>query len=596
MPRGNLATGGHGRAPGAPWLPDLLASTQARLQSRVQLPAPEQLITWLTIALIAYLVLVPLALLLYGSLTDAPPGQATGLTLEKYLQAYSSGSTYRALGNSFIFAAGSSTLAFLFGTFLAWVTQRTNTPLRRVIFVGALAPVFIPSVLMVICWILLLSPQVGAINGLLKQVLGLQQAPIDIYTMAGMIWVAGVIETPLAFLWMWPAFNAMDPAMEEAASVSGAGPLQTFRRVVLGLASPAMLATWLLVFVRQLEAFGVPGLLGMPRGINVLSTEIFLSTTRNPRDINLASAYAVLLLVLTVVGIVLYRRATRASERFATVTGKGYRSRPLDLGPWRYLTLAGSLALLLLMIGLPLVALVFSSFLPYLQTPRLSSVQLFSLENYRAALGYEVAIRSFQNSTVLGLAAGCMVMLLASVAGWIVVRSHLPYRGMLDLLASIPVAIPGIVIGLSVLWVYLILPIPIYGTLFILLVAYVTRFLPYGMRISYTAFTQLHRELEEAAYASGSSWWQTFRRVSLPLLAPAFFVGVLYILLHAYRELPASILLVHFGTEVFSVMVWDLWEGGYAPRLAAVGVLAIIAISILASLAQYVAGKLGIRL
>ena len=569
-----------------------LAGRAGRLRAGLD---AQRIVVWLVIAVIAYLVLVPLAVLVYGSLTDVPPGQATALTLEKYRDAWTSSSTYRALGNTFLFAGGSSTLAFLFGTYLAWVAQRTNTPLRRLIFVGALAPVFIPSVLMVVSWILLLSPQVGAFNLLARHLFSLDAAPFDVYTMAGMIWVAGVIETPLAFLWMWPAFNAMDPSLEEAASVSGAGPSQTFWRIVLRLVSPAMLATWLIVFVRQLESFGVPGLLGMPRGIYVLATEIFLTTTRSPRDINLASAYAVILVLLTVVGIVLYRRATAASERFATITGKGYRPRTVDLGPLRWATLAGALLLLLFMIGLPVLALLFSSFLPYLQAPTMDSLRQLTLDNYREALGYEVAFRSFWNSTILGVASGVIVMALASVAGWIVVRSRLPGRGAIDLLASVPVAIPGIVVGLSVLWVYLMLPIPIYGTLFILLIAYLTRYLPYGMRISYTAFSQIHRELEEAAYVSGGSWWHTFRRVSVPLLAPAFFVGVLYILLHAYRELPASIMLVHHGTEVFSVTVWDLWAGGYAGRLAAVGVLAIAALSVMAGAAQLLGARLGIR-
>jgi iron(III) transport system permease protein len=326
-------------------------------------------VTWVTIALVGYLVLAPLAMLFYGSLTDARPGEVTGLTLKKYVEAYGSSATWRALGNSFIFAAGSSTLAFAFGTYLAWVTQRTNTPWRRAIFLGAMMPVFVPSVLMVVSWILLLSPQIGVINGLFKMALGLQSAPFDVYTMAGMIWVAGVIETPLAFLWMWPALNAMDPSLEEAASVAGANQLQTFWRVVLRLVSPAMLATWLIVFVRQLESFGVPGLLGMPRGVNVLATEIYLTTTRSPRDQNLASAYAVILLVLTLAGIALYRRATSASDQFATITGKGYRPRTIDLGPWRYATLALAMLLLACMIGLPMFALVFNSFLPFLQAP-----------------------------------------------------------------------------------------------------------------------------------------------------------------------------------------------------------------------------------
>lgn len=556
----------------------------------------QNLIQWLSIAVVAYLVIMPLGMLFYGSITNGPPGRATAFTISNYAKAFGASGLTIALRNSFVYAVGSSILAFVFGTFLAWVTQRTDTPGRQIIFLGALIPLFFPTVLMTVSWILLLSPNVGFLNKLLMDLLGTDKGPLDIYGMGGMIWVGGIMETSLAFLWMWPALNTMDPVLEEASKVAGAGNLSTFYNISLKLSTPAMLATWLIIMVRQLESFAVPGLLGMPRGINVLATEIYLTTTRTPRDINLATVYGVVLLIITFLGITLYRQAVKSSEKYVTVTGKGYKAGRINLGRWRYLTLGLSLSIVLLIFVLPIFALLFTSLAPYLQAPSMESLHTLTLKNYHDALQYETGFRALRNSLLLGLGSGLIVMLISAVMAWIVLRTRLPLRNTLDFMATAPVAIPGVVAGLSIMWVYLVLPIPIYGTIWILLVAYMTRFLPYGMRISYSALTQIHKELEEASFASGGGWSQTFRRVTLPLLAPSFLVGTIYILLQAVRELPASIMLSSFGHEVFSVTIYDLWEGGYAGRVAAWGVMVIVILSLVSILIQTLGKKLGIRL
>lgn len=556
----------------------------------------QNLIQWLSVAAVAYLVIMPLLVLFYGSVTNGPPGRATAFTLGNYAKAFGSTGLAVALRNSFVYAIGSSILAFILGTFLAWVTQRTDTPGRQIIFLGALIPLFFPTILMTVSWILLLSPNIGFINKLLMDLFGLDKGPLDIYGMGGMIWVGGIMETSLAFLWMWPSLNTMDPTLEEASKVAGANTLATFYNISLKLSTPAMLATWLIIMVRQLESFAVPGLLGMPRGINVLATDIYLTTTRTPRDINLATVYGVVLLVITFFGIALYRRAVKSSERYVTVTGKGYKAGCINLGNWKYLTLGLSLFIILMIFVLPIFALVFTSFSPYLQAPSMESLGSLTLKNYRDALNYQIGFRALRNSLLLGMGSGLIVMFLSAVIAWIVLRTRLRMRNALDFLATAPVAIPGVVAGLSIMWVYLILPIPIYGTIWILLVAYMTRFLPYGMRISYSALTQIHRELEEASFASGGGWMETFRRVTLPLLAPSFIVGTIYILLQAVRELPASIMLSSFGHEVFSVTIYDLWEGGYAGRVAAWGVIVIAILSVVSILVQTLGKKMGIRL
>ena len=479
---------------------------------------------------VLYLAGIPLVMLLYGSIRSAPIGEpGATYTLQNYVKAYFDREFYLLFWNSLKYAFGTCAISFLIGTYLAWINERTNTPLKKVFVVMALIPFIIPGILSTIAWILLLSPKIGLINLVVKAALGLEAAPFNIYSMGGMVWAEAIHLYPLVFLLMSASFRNMDTSLEEAALTAGSSTFTTFRTVTLPLMRPAMFGVLLVMFIRGIEAFEVPALVGVPAKISVFTTKIFLAIHQFPSDFGLAGAYAVTLLLISATGVLIYQRVTRKEERFATVTGKGYRPRVIDLGPWKYATCATAFFIFLLAVIFPVFILLWSSFIPYYGIPSMELVAKLTLANYQYVLTYPLALTAFKNSIYLSVGSATLVMLLTSVIAWITVKSKLPGRVFLDNMTFIPIAMPGIVLGVSLIWVYLTLPIPIYGTIWVLLLAYITKFMPYGIRASSASMIQINKELEEASLASGGTWLQTFTKIILPLLMPGFVAGWIYI-------------------------------------------------------------------
>ena len=544
---------------------------------------------------VLYLAGVPLAMLVYGSFRSAPIGEpGATFTIQNYIKAYFDREFYLLFLNSLYYAIGVCITTFLIGTYLAWVSERTNTPFKKVFIVMSLIPFIIPGILSTISWILLLSPKIGLINIVIKELLGLEKAPFNVYSMAGMIWAEGIHGYPLVFLLMSAAFRNMDTSLEEAALSAGSSTFTTFRRVTLPLMRPAMFSVILIIFVRAIEAFEVPALIGVPAKISVFTTKIFLAIHQFPSDFGLAGAYAVTLLVISSTGVLIYGRITRREERYATVTGKGYRPRVIDLGPWKYLTLATAFLIFSLAVIFPVFVLLWSSFIPYYGIPSRELVEKLTLANYKYVLNYPLALTAFKNSFYLSVGSATLVMLLTSVIAWVTVKSKLPGRALLDSMTFIPIAMPGIVLGVSLIWVYLTLPIPIYGTIWVLLLAYITKFMPYGIRAASSSMIQINKELEEASLASGGTWLQTFRKVLLPLLMPGFVAGWIYISIIALRELSTSILLYSYDSTVLSIMAFDLWEGGQYTYVCALGVMMVLVLIAMAFVARKLGAKVGI--
>lgn len=542
--------------------------------------------------LLLYLTVFPLGMLLLGSFRVE--GQA-GLTLENYSGAYSEARIGSLLFNSLVYASGSALLAFALGTSLAWIVERTNTPLRQWFYGLSLVPIIVPGVLGTIAWIYLLSPKIGWINTSLMAVLGLRDPPFDVFSLGGMIWVEGLHLSPLVFLTMSAAFKSMDPTLEESSLMSGAGTLATLRRVTLRLLLPATASALLIMFVRGLEAFEVPRFIGMPGKIFVFTSAIYDALHQNRPDFGGAGALAVGLLAISALGVLLFQRVAAGGDRYSTITGKAFRPRQLDLGRWRYAAAAFLLAYFLVIVGLPFFILLWSSLLPFYQNPSLAALDRVTLENYAFLFGYprtEVAVR---NSFLLGLGAATAVSALTAVIAWITIKTRLPGRGALDLLAFLPIGIPGLVLGVAMIWQYLTFPLPIYGTIWILIIAYTTKYLPYGMRTNSGAMAQIHRELEEAGQMSGASWWTTFTKITLPLLRPGFVAGWIYIFVVSVRELSASVLLATPDSLVLSVLIMDLYDSGKRAAVAALGVLMILALLLVVALVRKVSGQFGIR-
>ncbi|OFW16433.1 MAG: ABC transporter permease [Acidobacteria bacterium RIFCSPLOWO2_02_FULL_67_21] len=543
-----------------------------------------------------YIAVIPLAFLLWQSFrTPETAATAAVWTLGNYAAAYGSTETLRLFTTSLQFASGTALFAFVLGAGLAWMNERTNTPFKTIFFALSLIPLVIPSILFTVAWILLASPQIGIINLVLQGWLGLAEAPFDIYSVAGMIWVDGLHYSPMAFLLMSAAFRAMDPSLEESATMSGASVFQVARRVTLRLTWPAIVATILILFVRAIESFEVPALLGLPSGIVVFTAAIYQAVHRYPSQVGLASAYAVALLAITSVGVYFVSRLSGQGSKYATMTGKGFRPRQIDLGRWRWLTASIFIVYFLLIVVLPFSVLLWSSFQRFYAVPSTEALQNLTLDPYRFILSYPNLPRTVLNSLLLSFGAATIVMLVTSVICWIVVKTKLPGRWLLDNVASLPIVFPGLVLGLSIMIFYLNVDVGIYGTIWIMLIAYVTRFMPYGLRYTTTSMLQIHRELEESAAMSGASWSTTFRRVVLPLLKPGLLAGWIYVMIVSIRELSTSILLYSPDTQVVSIVIWELWENGQYVELSALGVLFIISLFVLVLMARWLGQKYGIK-
>jgi len=545
-------------------------------------------------AVMAYLTLIPLAMLIYGSLKSGPPGVGGDLTVKNYAVLFENWRLVGAFLNSLIFSTGSSLLAFAGGLYLAWMTERTNVPWKGTVYTCVLVPMIVPGILTTVGWIMLFGRRSGIINVILTQVLGFAQ-PMEIYNMAGMIWVQGTDQIPLAFLLLAAAFRSMDPSLEEAAMVAGSGVVRTTFRITLRVLLPAILAVWMISFVRAIENFEVPALIGMPAGILVFASEVYLATKNVPTDFGLASTFAVVYLGITTVGVVLYLKWTSMSEQFATITGKGYRPTAFDLGRWRLPLAILNVFLCFVLFILPVLIVVWSSFLPYYMPPSKVAFASLTLENYKRLWDFPLVHRAMWNSFVLGISSSTITMLLTAVAAWIIVRTSWRGKGILDFLAFSPIAMPGLVLGIAILWLYLVVPLPVYGTLWILLIAYVTKYLPYGMRACSASMLQIKKELEEASEASGATWSYTFRRVILPLLAPGFVAGWIFVITHSFRELSTSIMLYRSGTEVISIVLFELWDGGQYPQLSALGMVLIAILVAISLVARKIGGRYSVQ-
>ncbi len=531
--------------------------------------------------IVVYLTVIPIGVMIWGSFQSGLPGTWTPITLENYIRAFSQPSLYSAILNAVIYSVGAGLISFALGTYLAWLTERTDIPFKGLIYGSVLGAMMIPGVLFTISWILLLAPKAGVINVALMQLFGLSQPPFDPYGMWGMIFVSGIDDFYTPFLFMAAAFRSMDPSLEEASVASGAGNFRTFFAITFRLMLPAALAVSLLIFIRGIEDFEVPALLGIPAGIHVLSTEIYLTVRRPPSDFNLAATISMLYLLVALGGLYLYFKSTRMSEKFAVITGKGFRPSITRLGKWRTPAIVSAFLLIALTVYLPLAVLAWTSFLPWYAPPSWSVAKLLTLKNYGWLISDDLVISAFCNNLIVGLWAAFLVTLFSAVIAWIVIRTRIPGRRFLDGLAFSATAYPSMVLGLALIWFYLTVPIPIYGTLWILILAYITKRLPTSVRICSAVLIQIRSELEEASAICGASFLKTFRRVVLPLLVPGLFVSFVSALTITFKALSLPVLLGHAGSELVPLLIFDLFESGRYAEVAALGCITITAVTTL---------------
>jgi iron(III) transport system permease protein len=551
-----------------------------------------QPVSWVFIivgGIIAFLSLYPTFFLFYGSLTDAPLGVPGQFTIQNYVRAYTDPEAYPLLLNSFIFGFGASGLSIVFALTLAWITIRTNAPYRRLFELTAIVPNILPPILVSISWVMLLNPSNGLINAGLVQLLGIEKGPFNIYSIPGLIFVEGLILTPLAFLIIAAAMKSMDPSLEESAKTLGSNEFGIMRRITFPLIRPAILAAATLNFVRAVESFDTPAIIALPARIEVFTTKIWREALGSfPTNHNLAAAYGVGILGIALVFVYLYRRFTSQVESFSTVTGKGFRPHQIDLGPWRYAASGIALLLLMMLVALPILVLILVAILPYYHVPTWQTWQNLTLDNFRYVWVTPRVHKAFMNSLFLALVGATACMLLASLASYITVRTKIAGRGIIEGLVFIPWAFPGTAMALGLLWAYVDFPIPVYATIWIILIAYVTRFLPYGLRAVTSTIIQVHKELEEASIVCGAGFMATFRRVMIPMMRPGVMAGWIILVTIFMREFSATLFLYSPGAEPLGPLLYFLYLDGMRGRVAAIGlVISVISIILIAIAQRY---------
>jgi iron(III) transport system permease protein len=524
--------------------------------------------------IVAFLAIYPVGWLVYGSFSSAPPLQDGFLTIGNYIKAINNPLIRGTFWNTIIFSFGQMVVAVAIGAGLGWIIARTNTPGRQAFELLSLIVFLIPGLLAVLAWTMLLSPSKGVINLLLMWLFGLETAPFNIYTLGGLIFLHGVYLAPFTYLMITPAFVSIDSGLEESARMSGSGVLKTFWRITLPLTRPAILSTSLFMFIIGLESFDIPQMLGAPYGIYVFVTQIFTTCCiQYPPDYGQATALSSVLLVAACILIYFYRRSVRQTSRFETIKGKGYRAGAADIGRWKWLTFAICAFYFFLTVFLPFAIVLVGSFLKFFGKFDMEIFQRMTLENYGRVMAHPALVKGFLNSLGLAVVAGAICVLMAAVVGFITIRSRMPGRGLLDAVSMLPVAYPATVLGIGLVWAWVVVPLPVYGTILILAVAYITRYVPIGLRTVSGGIVQISDELESASKMSGASWLYGFRRIILPLMRPTLAAAWLIMFLLFMRELSMSIILAGTGNPVASVVIYDYYSSGELPPMAAASVI-----------------------
>ncbi|MEV0068165.1 iron ABC transporter permease [Amycolatopsis sp. NPDC050768] len=570
---------GHDPGPG----PGILRRVLGRVEAK-------HVVVAVVVLLLGYLVLVPLGFLLWRTFV-ADDGSAG---LGGFARAFPNDSdTWAMIGNTLAFAFGSMVVSMVIGGGFAYLAERTDVPFRRLLSLSALIPLIIPAILYAPAWIFLGSSNIGLLNNVTGFLFGIR--PFDVYSVWGMIWVQSLHSAPIVFLLLSAAFRAADPSMEEAARVAGLGRWRVLTRITLPMVKPALAGAALIVFVQSLEVFEIPTFLGLSGGHYVLTSKLYYLYQEYPTDYQAIGAIGIGLLVIACVGVWLAGRAGGSLRESGTISGKAFRPRREKLGRGRWVAALFVLGYFVLAVVLPLLVLLYSSLLKNYEQPSLQAMGDLNLDNYRTLFGDSGIIRSFEHTAIVAVCAATAAMVLSAVASWVVVRTRSSGRRLLDALAFSPLVIPGLVFGVALAVVYLRTSLPIYGTLIILFIAYTTRFIPYGMRYAGSALATVSAELEESAHVSGARWFETMRRVLLPLAAPGLIGGWVYILIVSFRELQSSILLYTPGKEVLSVTIFQEYQDGNTTLVSAIGVVLVVVLTVLVVISQLISARRGVR-
>jgi iron(III) transport system permease protein len=541
-----------------------------------------------TVALLLYLVAGPLGILIFSSFKrteGALPFEAIApYSLENYRDVFLSASTYDVVWNTAVYAAGALFVSFAIAIALAWLVERTDIPMRNTIYTLVIAALGIPAVIAGISWGLLGNPRIGVVNVFIRFLLGTDElgaeGPFNVFSFWGMIFVQAITMVPVTFLLITGAFRAMDASLEEAAVVSGASFKQTVRRVSLPILAPALFSALIYQLVTVVESFDIPLVIGLRSGISVLSTRVFIEVVPvgGLPNYGLASTFSVLMLLVALGPLLYYNRIIARADRFSTVSGKDFRQKRYELGRAKPFALFGVFLYVLVALILPLLILIWTSLIPFYEVPSMSAMERVSLDAFRNLNDSAFFTDALRNTVVVGLAVAVGAMLIGVLTAWIVVRTRTKWARALDVLAYLPHAMPGVIIGTSVLLIYLRLRewVPVSGTIWIIVIALSTQYTSLSTRLMNGAISQIQVQLEEAAEVSGANQTQIFRKILLPLIMPPFINGALLIFLLSIRNLTLALILQAPQSILLSVLIFFRWDAGQTEDTAAIGIVMLV--------------------
>ena len=537
------------------------------------------------LAILGFLVIYPVLTLLLGALTDTNPVvdgfSLRHLSIANFLAVLINPNVAEALFNTLLVCAGGTLIAVTIGLAFSWIVVRTNTPFKGFIAATSVLPLFAPPLVAGVAWTILGSPKTGLINTMFKW------AHIDLhvnfYSLWGLVFVFGIYYAPYVYMFTSSALRNMDPSLEEAAEISGASAFATLFSVTFPLIMPAIVSGMLLSFIVMLGIYGIPAVLGAPANINVLTTYIFKLTNWSPPLYNTAAAVAILLMIVTGC-LVFLQQKVLSGRSYTTVAGKAFRPRSLDLGPWRWVTFAFGVLYLVVVVILPSLALIVAAFRKFMfirDAASLFDMKQYSLMHFYSIFDNPLTINSIYNAIEVGIITAAVGGTFAFAIGYTIHRTNVAGRRWIDLISTVPVAIPGLVIGVAYLWAWIGIPGGLYGTIWILALAFIARFIPDTVKALSTSFLQIHRELEEAAWVCGKGLLGTIATIVLPLARPGVIASMTLLFVLAIRELGSSLFLYTSNTMVMSVLLLDYYEGGNLGKTAAFSIVQTVLLGVL---------------
>lgn len=514
-------------------------------------------------AALMILVILPLGSVLLDSIlvTDS---QGRHLSFQNFTFVVSQLPYWISLGNTVVIALGAAALATVIGVALSWVLVRTNTPLARPLEQLAVLPIFMPPFVGAFAWLLLAAPRVGLAN-LAFRLINVPE-PFDIYTRLGIVWVMGIYMAPYVLMIVASALRSMDPSLEEAAQVSGLGRWRVATTITLPVVAPAAVSGAVLAFVIAIGLFGTPVLLGWPKQIMVLTSRVYLESQALPPAYGLMAVLALNLMVLSSAVVLLQQRVLKGRS-FVTVTGKGFRPRPIKLGVSRFVLMGGVLLYLSLTVLIPIIVVVAAASSTYAWSGR------FTMANFAFLWTSMDVRRTLETSMVISITAASAATFLGLCVAWLVHRTNMRGRPILEHIVLMPLSVPSIAFGIGVAAVWLRVSWSLYDTIWVIVIGFVGRFSGYAVRTLSGSLVQVHPELDESARVAGYGAVRALCRITLPLIRPSIISS--WVLLYSVFMTELSMVLMLYSADVrtFSVLTFDIWYAGYFPRVASLSLL-----------------------